>query len=425
MLIYGWMTHMSLGVPSLSVFIGLYCVAFAVYALNVFWVLRKPVEDAGKVLGVILVFAVLFRLIALPGIPLFEDDMHRYLWDGKVWASGINPYFYPPDDFFVEHLRDENWVGINFKFVPTIYPPLAQFIFKGAYLLAPNSAVFLKSVFFLFDCGIIGGLVWLLKRRNLPISHVVIYAWNPLIIKEFANSGHLDVVCVFFVVLFCAFVLKDNRVLAAAALGLAILSKLYPLVLLPALLRYFRVRDFAMCLGVVLLGYFLFWDAEELVFEGLGTYAKHWEFNDSGFLGLHSLLALFTDSSYVVAKVLVILGLGGLGLHLASKMQREGADVLYICFVMFGGLLLFSPTVDTWYLTWILPFLCFFPRISWLLLSGTCIMAYCYFWQDRDFWWMRVVEYAPFYVYLVLEYTSESFSRVLFSSKDSHDETCE
>ena len=142
--IYAGMTRISMETPALFTFVGLYGAAFVVFVLVAF--LRKPAVQDRSTLGLILGFAVVFRLIMLFGDPLFEDDMHRYLWDGKVWASGINPYLYPPDDFFVEHLRDENWMGINFKYIPTIYPPFAQWIFRVAYYLAPNNVTFLKGI---------------------------------------------------------------------------------------------------------------------------------------------------------------------------------------------------------------------------------------------------------------------------------------
>ena len=403
LVIYALLTIESLTLPSLPHFVGLFFCAFFLFVLAAVVAWKKPLRGKPSTLWVICGFAVVFRLISLVGEPLFEDDMHRYLWDGKVWASGINPYFYPPDGYFVAHLRDENWEGINFKTIPTIYPPLAQMIFRISYHIAPNSAIALKGIFFLFDLGVIGLLIWMLRRLDLPVSCVMLYAWNPLVIKEFANSGHLDVVAIFFVVLFCVFSIQGLRSLSSVALGLAILAKLFPLLLLPALIRHYRLRDFTLCIGTVFLGYAPFWDAQELVFEGLGTYARHWEFNDSGFVLLRLMLSPLTDAPFVAAKGLVIAALFCLGLYLSRKAAEDHLQRLKAFFLLIGGLLLFSPTVDTWYLTWIVPFLCFFPSTSWLLLTGTSAMAYCYFWQERDFWWIRSVEYGPFYLCLVFE----------------------
>ena len=47
-----------------------------------------------------------------------------------------------------------------------------------------------------------GGLVLLLLRQTgRPLGMFVLYAWCPLVLKEFANSGHLDVIAVFLTTL--------------------------------------------------------------------------------------------------------------------------------------------------------------------------------------------------------------------------------
>lgn len=399
--VYGFLTYESRTSPSLLHFIVLYIVAFFLFLLSAYIVCKKPLCDKNSTLITIFAFAIFFRLITLPGDPLFEDDMHRYLWDGKVWSNGINPYFYPPSDFQLEHLQDDNWEGINYKYVPTIYPPLAQMIFRASWELAPQSVILLKGIFSLFDLGVLLFIVIILGLLKKPKSMLILYAWNPLVIKEFANSGHLDVVAIFFVMLFCVLSIKGLRSLSAIALGLAILTKLYPLALLPALIRYLRVKHFFIIGVVIFLGYVPFWNAQELIFEGLWTYAKYWEFNDSGYVLLNNFLKIFTDSHHTIAKGFIIVGLLMLGLYQSRNSAHDDLSRLKTFFLIIGGLLIFSPTVDTWYIIWIIPFLCFFPNKSWLLLSGSSVMAYCYYWQNRDFWWIRLIEYVPFYICLI------------------------
>lgn len=399
---YGLLTYISGSSPPVLHFIALYGALFILFSLSAYIVFRKPLAENRFILFAIILFAIVFRFISIPGEPLFDDDIHRYMWDGKVWAGGINPYMYPPSDFHLMDLRDDNWEGINYKEIPTIYPPLAQMIFRASRHIAPNhQAAALKGIFLIFDLGIIASIIVMLRLLAIPASRVILYAWNPLVIKEFANSGHLDVAAIFFVALFCLLTLKGWRGLSAVALGLAILTKLYPLVLLPVLIRYFRPRHFLIIAAVLVLGYAPFLDAREFLFDGLVTYAGYWEFNDSGFALLNGLLRLFTDSPELIAKVLVITGLTSLGLYLSHDAARDNRSRMKAFFFVIGGLLIFSPTVDTWYITWIVPFLCFYPSRSWLILCGTAVIAYCYFWQGRDFWWIRTIEYLPFYISLI------------------------
>jgi len=400
---YAALSFLSHRDPSLSVFAVLYVGAFLLFCGSAYLTWTSPSVRDGPLLAVIAVFAILFRLAALGGKPLFEDDLHRYLWDGKVWASGINPYFYSPDSYFLEDLRDENWNGINYKDVPTIYPPLAQMFFRASWHVAPNSQAAFKGLLLLFDLGVIAVLLALLPRLGQPRHRVLLYAWNPLVIKEISNSGHLDVIAVFFVVLCCFFSVLGRRLFSATALALAILVKLFPLVLLPALIRHFRVRDFLLLAGILVAGYLPFWDAQELLFTGLGTYAAQWEFNDSGFVLLSFLFGPVTGSPGTWAKAIVAIGLLFLGLGLSRTAAASTIGRARAFFLLIGALLIFSPTVDTWYLVWIVPFLCFFRLRSWLLLTGTALAAYGYLWQGEDFWWIRALEYGPFYVVLAIE----------------------
>jgi hypothetical protein len=58
----------------------------------------------------------------------------------------------------------------------------------------------MKLVIVLFDVGVVG-LVWMLLRLlGQNEGWFVAYAWSPLVIKEFANSGHLDSIAVFLTV---------------------------------------------------------------------------------------------------------------------------------------------------------------------------------------------------------------------------------
>ena len=46
----------------------------------------------------IIILGLLFRVLILPAQQIQEDDVYRYLWDGKVFANKINPYKYSPSE---------------------------------------------------------------------------------------------------------------------------------------------------------------------------------------------------------------------------------------------------------------------------------------------------------------------------------------
>ena len=83
--------------------------AGAVYIVSVAQSLRRP-PSVRFALGV----SILARLILIPSTPIQEDDIYRYLWDGRVVAEGVSPYLYSPVD--VEALFSRSRRG----------PPFAQ-----------------------------------------------------------------------------------------------------------------------------------------------------------------------------------------------------------------------------------------------------------------------------------------------------------
>jgi uncharacterized membrane protein len=65
----------------------------------------------------------------------------------------------------------------------------------------------------------------------------MIYAWNPLVIFEIAYSGHLEGLTVFWMVLALYLNATNRQILGIAALAVSSAIKLYPALLLPALVN--------------------------------------------------------------------------------------------------------------------------------------------------------------------------------------------
>ena len=224
-----------------------------------------------KLLMVIFGLALSIRLVALFTTPILEIDYYRYVWDGKVVCEGVSPYRFSPAQVLepgvapgkdlerVSQLAtqsESNYAALNrihYEKYTTLYPPVSQFVFAVAMKLTPESfgieahVIVMKIAMLLFDLGTILLLAGLLKMARIHPGWLIAYAWNPLVIKEIANSGHLDAIATFFVVLTLYFVAKQKLLphvklqhwlllLAGVTLGLAVGAKLYPLVIFPALL---------------------------------------------------------------------------------------------------------------------------------------------------------------------------------------------
>src|SRR5947209_6069089 len=88
-------------------------------------------------------------------------------------------------------------------------------------------------------------LIVLLGRKGLDQRRVILYAWCPLPIIEFAIEGHVDVITLTFTILAVLAATNTSirgRMLTGFLIGLATLTKIYPLLLLVALVPALGVR---------------------------------------------------------------------------------------------------------------------------------------------------------------------------------------
>jgi len=264
---------------------GLLAANFLLYLASLTLVWRAPNSSRAvrRQWRMVFLFAVLFRLALWWSQPIQELDLYRYLWDGRVLAAGINPYRYSPAQ--VEAARENASANeelqhlnqllhrspevshifslIDHRSVPTIYPPLSEAVFAATALITPERApvrvqvgVF-KGVLLLFDLATVALVMGLLRNLGQSPARALAYAWCPLVLKEFANTGHLDAiaVCLTAAVFWLLTLPRRENIFAATANRLplrpesrdwlatvlwacAVLAKLYPLVLAPVLLAF-------------------------------------------------------------------------------------------------------------------------------------------------------------------------------------------
>jgi len=186
----------------------------------------KPDAASGRALATILIVGLVMRLLLLPGTPI-STDIFRYVWDGRVQGTGINPYLHLPSDGALTGLRDGAiYPYINrADYAPTIYPPTSQVIF---YLVTriSEAPIVMKAAMLAFEAVAVWTILQLVAMRGLPQSRILLYAWHPLPLWEFARSGHLDIAAIAFLLL--AFLAMERRspILAGIALGAGVLVSL-------------------------------------------------------------------------------------------------------------------------------------------------------------------------------------------------------
>ena len=106
---------------------------------------------------------------------------------------------------------------VHFAVLPTVYPSTSQFVFALSAWTTPDGVTPLTRVrimklwLLLFDLGTLWLVVGLLMLCRMSPELCIAYAWCPLLMKEVANSGHLDSIAVFLATLFFYLLLRALR----------------------------------------------------------------------------------------------------------------------------------------------------------------------------------------------------------------------
>lgn len=332
-----------------------------------------------RVLVGILAVAALMRLGILLAPPYLSDDLYRYVWDGRVEAAGINPYRYIPSDTHLAALRDETiYPNINRRaYAPTIYPPAAELIFLLTTRIS-ESVTWMKATMVAFDFTSIAVLVRLLVLGGLPLERIVIYAWHPVVLWEFAGSGHIDAAIVTFVALALWARRREAAWLTGIALAGAALVKFFPAVIFPALYRRWDWKMPAAAAATLIAGYLPFLAAGRGILGFLPGYVREEGLNSGAGFFLWNLLRAAVpaaSTSNVPYLTFAAAVLASLGIYV---MLSDRAGDRYVASA--GGLaaaftVLLSPHFP-WYFAWIVAFLCFMPAPSVLYLSVASLLLY-------------------------------------------------
>lgn len=369
---------------------------------------RSRISNSGRSrimsLGLVLLCGVLLRVGALITPPYLSDDIYRYIWDGRVQAAGINPYRFVPQSPELESLRDDNiYPQINRSdYAPTIYPPVAQAIFLAATRVSESTA-WMKMVMVGFEALAVWILVRLLLSLGLPAERVLIYAWNPLTVWEFAGSGHIDAAAIAFVALALLARRRNWHALTGITLACATLTKFYPAAIFPALYRRWDWKMPAAFAATVIGGYLPFAKVGRRVLGFLPGYVKEeglisgerfypWKLIQKAWA-----VPWLDGVSYLAFLLLLLIALSA---WVVFREQRGDNDFLVHATVLAAlSTILFSPHYS-WYFGWLLPLFVFVPYVPLLCLTPAAFVLYESRWQEtpQTIFRNNTLLYVPFVV---------------------------
>ncbi|MCH8628126.1 glycosyltransferase 87 family protein [Arsenicicoccus piscis] len=427
-------------------------VVFAVVARR-FWLARRDgaveggaVEGDGRLATrPVLLVALLAAAIQLPGMffaPVSSTDLNRYVWDGRVQLSGVDPYRYVPFDDRLAHLRDpilfpglrpdqssgytteplptdraallevaknypEQTVLSRPRF-PTPYPPVAEAYYtavsavtpwswgvKGFQLAGAALAVATAALVSLY-----------LRARGRDPLLALLFAWCPTVVLEAGNGGHVDILVAFFIVLaVLAAQARRGPLLVGLLVGLAAGVKLTPFVMLPGFVSWKRLPASAVriatAIGTVVLSYLPhFLAVGTLVLGSIGGYVVEENGENRA-----SLLQLGVGLSAAnLLAVVITLGVACWAVFRRRTLSFD--DPALPALVLLGTLLFTTTPVLAWYSLPLLALATMTLRLEWFALGVAGVLAY----GGHSYFPMTPVGYAAALLVVVLVWRRRSLA---------------
>ena len=389
------------------------------------------------------------RLMMFASNPVIEDDWHRYLWDGASVANGIDPYQYAPaeaslsnpfgedvsfsDDLDLRRLQELgeehkfHHSRINYPYLKTIYPPAAQAAFGLAHIIAPFNLNGWRAVLLVVDMLSFCLIIWALGLFGRSYLWVGLYWWNPVVLLEVFNSGHMDALIVPFLVAAFGLAKLNRHGFAVTALAAAAAVKLWPILLAPLLVRKYMF-DLKRLIPLALLFSFislvLLWPQLRHVMgdpnQGLVAYSEGWR--------RHAFLyAILVEGPFArflnpdaIARIFVLITVSTGAVWFAWRNSRDPMDEVGNSRMAAGGLaivallLFLSPTGYPWYQVWLAGLIPFAPRFGLIFLTTMAPIYYTRFILSDEslvyqWGWVALAFGLPLLLLLIPEYYWRKF----------------
>ena len=221
----------------------------------------------------IFLIAILIRFSLVLMTPNLSDDFYRFYWDGHVILDGENPYQQIPAAYVINsremqevkaqcfsttisHFPD----GMNSKYYYSVYPPMSQLVFTFAASIAGSSLIgniiCIRIILILFECLALFMFIRILEKLSMNSNRVWIYALNPLVIIEITGNLHFEGLTISL--LLCAFylILMGKKLISGILYGMAICTKLIPLLFVPLMFSFTKIRTYILFLMGVFSAFF-------------------------------------------------------------------------------------------------------------------------------------------------------------------------
>jgi len=338
----------------------LFGVGFALYLFFVVTTSDKKETD------ILLWISLAFRLIFIVAVPSLSDDYFRFIWDGKLFVNGFNPYLFIPSEIIntdlakTAGLTQELYDGLNSPNYYTVYPPINQLIFSlGGFfskfgMLAGIVAIRVPII--IAEVFILKYIRRLLKLLYLPHHYVLWYALNPLVIVELSGNLHFEGMMMLCVLVGVYWLMQNKWRGAAFWWAMAISIKLMPVLFFPVLIKRLGIVKsvwFYIVTALVLAFTFLpFLDQKliEHIFSSVDLYFRNFEFNASIYYVIR-WLGFKTVGYNIIQKLGPILSITTflLVMRVYFYKNKSWEDVFKKMLFAYTIYLLLATTIHPWY----------------------------------------------------------------------------
>ena len=337
----------------------------------------------------ILWLGIIALLLLFPLAPLISNDSERYLWDGAVFLSGLDPYVTAPDTPAVSDLRAIWPTPEEHAAYPTLYPPGALSLFAISALGGPVYGVWIWKAIATLSAIVSLILAYdMLKRRHI-LRNLPLIILSPLLLLETSAGLHIDIFCVLGITAALSLIDRDRFIWAGIIIGLAASIKFLPAVIAGPLLFYVAPKKAVR----LFLAASLTWLSIYLVMFGFGykplgllpTFFEKWR----GGAPIYPLIeAISTALKLSNTAVLALIGSLAISAFAASAWLANRGHIIVAISLSLAVPLLLSPVLFPWYLMALIPLLALRPNMT--ILAAICLAPLSYIvlnkWLSQGIW---------------------------------------
>lgn len=371
--------------------LSIYAAAFAAYLVLVF---RKWGN-----FWFLLATGLLARLVFWDSLPAFSQDFYRFVWDGMLWNEGYSAYSGVPAELYQTAGKLPGFASELYEGMGSLsrkhhsnYPPLNQLFFWLATVgmdSITEAVVRMRVLIILADLGTFYLMRQLMRSLQIPPVYAFLYFLNPLLILECTGNLHFESVVVFFCIAGFYFLKQGRFARSGVMTGAGILTKLLPLIILPAWLNFKKwtpnLKIFGAVAGSLIAGMvvpFLFF--EDVSVDGFLESVLLWfgtfEFNASLYYVVRAIGWEWVGYNIiqVAAPVLAVISallIFAKAIHTAIYKDSV-RDLLRGVMWMLVIYLAFATTVHPWYLILPLAFSVFTGYRFMILWTAVVFLSY-------------------------------------------------